>query len=109
MPLLLSEKDVRVVLSMEDLISVMETALDRFSSGAVKQPLRSVVEVANGQAFYGVMPAFMAEPAALGSSYSWGRALVSSPVSSDPGRSAGGRGRVARRVLVLRHHVAIPG
>ena len=66
MPLLLSEKDVRVVLSMEDLISVMETALDRFSSGAVKQPLRSVVEVANGQAFYGVMPAFMAEPAALG-------------------------------------------
>lgn len=66
MPLLLSEKDVRVVLSMEDLICAMETALDWFSSGGVRQPLRSVVEVGDGHAFYGVMPAFMAEPATLG-------------------------------------------
>jgi ornithine cyclodeaminase len=65
MPVLLSEKDVRAVLSMDDLIAAMETALDQFSAGAVRQPLRNIVE-AGGGAFYGVMPAFIARPAALG-------------------------------------------
>src|SRR6266852_5387098 len=65
MPLLLGEKDVRAVLSMDDLIAAMEAALDQFSSGGVRQPLRSVVDV-GGQAFYGVMPAYIARPPALG-------------------------------------------
>jgi ornithine cyclodeaminase len=65
MPVLLTEKDVRAVLSMDDLIAAMETALDRFSGGGVRQPLRTVVE-AGPHGFYGVMPAFIGEPAALG-------------------------------------------
>src|SRR5262249_51931603 len=59
MPLLLTEKDVRDVLTMDDLISGMETALDRFSGGSVRQPLRTVVDVASRHAFFGVMPAFI--------------------------------------------------
>ena len=66
MALLLSEKDVRVVLGMDDLISAMETALDQFSAGHVRQPLRNIVDLADRHAFYGVMPAYMAQPAALG-------------------------------------------
>src|SRR5690349_5684440 len=69
MPLLLSETDVRAVLPMDDLIDAMETALDRFSSGGANQPLRSVIDVgAHGSdhAFYGVMPALVRDPPALG-------------------------------------------
>jgi ornithine cyclodeaminase len=66
MPVLLGENDVRVVLSMDDLIGAMETALDQYSGGGVRQPLRSVVVVGDGHAFYGVMPAFIGQPAALG-------------------------------------------
>jgi ornithine cyclodeaminase/alanine dehydrogenase-like protein (mu-crystallin family) len=66
MPLLLGEKDVRAVLSMDDLIAAMEGALDQFSSGGVRQPLRSVVDVGGGHAFYAVMPAYIARPPALG-------------------------------------------
>lgn len=66
MPVLLSESDVRAVLSMDDLIGAMETALDRFSAGAVRQPLRTIVDVGGGHAFFGVMPAFLNRPAALG-------------------------------------------
>jgi alanine dehydrogenase len=65
MAVLLTERDIRAVLSMDDLIAAMETALDRFSAGAVRQPLRTVVE-AGGHGFYGVMPAYLEEPAALG-------------------------------------------
>jgi ornithine cyclodeaminase len=66
MPVLLSEQDVRIVLSMRDLIDAMEIALARFSSGDVVQPLRTVLEVGLQRAFVGVMPAFIADPAALG-------------------------------------------
>jgi ornithine cyclodeaminase len=65
MPVLLTEKDVRVVLSMDDLIAAMEIALDQFSAGAVRQPLRNIVD-AGSHGFYGVMPAYMASPPALG-------------------------------------------
>jgi len=65
MPILLSENDVRVVLTMPDLIGAMEQALELFSRGAVRQPLRSIVDV-GGHGFYGVMPAFMGDPASLG-------------------------------------------
>ena len=66
MPVLLSESDVRAVLCMEDLIGAMEKALDRFSAGGVRQPLRTIMDVGTGQAFFGVMPAFIEQPAALG-------------------------------------------
>lgn len=66
MPVLLGEKDVRAVLSMDDLIAAMETALDQFSGGGVRQPLRSVVDIGDGHAFYGVMPAYITRPPALG-------------------------------------------
>ena len=65
MPVLLGENDVRAVLSMDDLIATMEAALREFSGGGARQPLRSVVVVGEG-AFYGVMPAFIRQPAALG-------------------------------------------
>lgn len=66
MPVLLGEKDVRAVLSMDDLIVAMETALDQYSGGGVRQPLRSVVDVGEGHAFYGVMPAYIKAPPVLG-------------------------------------------
>jgi ornithine cyclodeaminase len=44
---------------MDDLISVMESALDWFSAGSVRQPLRTVVDVTSRHAFFGVMPAFV--------------------------------------------------
>jgi ornithine cyclodeaminase/alanine dehydrogenase-like protein (mu-crystallin family) len=66
MPVLLSEQDVRIVLPMAELITAMETALARFSANEAVQPLRTVVEVGLQKAFVGVMPAFIGEPAALG-------------------------------------------
>ncbi|HTM26472.1 MAG TPA: ornithine cyclodeaminase family protein [Vicinamibacterales bacterium] len=66
MPLLLSEKDIRAVVSMDDLIAAMEGALDQYSAGRVRQPLRTIVSVGDGHAFYGVMPAFVESPASLG-------------------------------------------
>src|SRR4051812_12880584 len=66
MPVLLSEQDVRIVLPMAELIPAMETAVARFSANDVIQPLRTVVEVGLQKAFVGVMPAFIGEPAALG-------------------------------------------
>ena len=66
MPVLLSEQDVRIVLSMGDLIDAMEAALVRFSSREVVQPLRTVIEVGLQKAFVGVMPAFIPNPPALG-------------------------------------------
>jgi alanine dehydrogenase len=63
--LLLSEKDVRTVLSMDDLIAAMETALIAFSAGSVAQPVRTVVD-AGGRGFFGVMPAYVPAPGVLG-------------------------------------------
>jgi ornithine cyclodeaminase len=70
MPLLLSEQDVRTVLSMDDLIPAMEEALTRFSNGGVQQPVRTVLPVGRApgrvEGFFGVMPACTADPPALG-------------------------------------------
>ena len=61
---LLTEADVRAVLTMDDLIETMRSALDRFSQGRVTQPVRTVIAVQE-DAFLGVMPAFVrAQPAA---------------------------------------------
>ena len=66
MPLLMSEQDVRSVLSMDDLIGAMEAALVQFAQGGVQQPLRTVLQVGPQHAFFGVMPATISEPAAMG-------------------------------------------
>ena len=66
MPLLLTERDVRALLPMDDLIAAMERAVAAFSSGQVVQPVRTVLDVAAHQAFFGVMPATLADPPALG-------------------------------------------
>lgn len=66
MPVLLSEQDVRIVLRMPDLIDAMETALAKFSSNEATQPLRTVIEVGLQKAFVGVMPAYIDDPAMLG-------------------------------------------
>src|SRR5436190_18603445 len=65
-PLFLSESDVRAVLPMRDLIDTMESALGAFSAGHVVQPVRSVLEVGPSRAFFGVMPAALDRPAAMG-------------------------------------------
>ncbi len=66
MPLLLTETDVRELLTMPDLIAAMETALATFSAGGVVQPVRSVLDMADRHAFFGLMPAYIASAPALG-------------------------------------------
>jgi ornithine cyclodeaminase/alanine dehydrogenase-like protein (mu-crystallin family) len=66
MPLLLSENDVRAVLTMPDLIASMEQALEQFSAGAVVQPVRTVLEVGEHHSFFGLMPAYFASAPAMG-------------------------------------------
>jgi len=66
MPILLSEQDIRIVLSMDDLITTMQAALMRYSAGEVTQPLRTVIEVGLQKAFFAVMPASIPDPPALG-------------------------------------------
>ncbi len=64
--LLLTEEHVRSVLPMTDLIACMESALARFSSGEVQQPVRTVLEVGAQKAYYGLMPAYVAQPPTMG-------------------------------------------
>lgn len=66
MPSLLSEADVRAVLGMPELIDAMQAALIAFSSGAARQPLRTVLEVGEYRSFFGVMPAYLPASGALG-------------------------------------------
>jgi ornithine cyclodeaminase/alanine dehydrogenase-like protein (mu-crystallin family) len=66
MPLLLTEPDVRALLTMPDLIASMESALAAFSAGAVVQPVRTVLEIGEQKAFFGLMPAYIAGTPALG-------------------------------------------
>jgi alanine dehydrogenase len=66
MPILLSESDVHSLLPPADLISAMEQALSEFSSGHVTQPVRTALQVPPQRNFFGVMPAYMSSPAALG-------------------------------------------
>jgi ornithine cyclodeaminase len=66
MPLLLTEDDVRSVLSMPDLIAAMRPALIEYSSGRAQQPLRTVLELGEQKSFFGVMPASLSDPPAVG-------------------------------------------
>ena len=65
MPLLLTESDVRALVSMPDLIDTMETALAAFSAGAVVQPVRTVLKVGD-KSFFGLMPSYIPSTPALG-------------------------------------------
>ena len=62
---LLTEADVKAVLTMDDLIETMASALRRFSNGRVAQPVRTVISIKD-DAFFGTMPALAHDPAALG-------------------------------------------
>jgi len=66
MPILLTESDVRAVLTMPDLIAAMDGALIAFSAGEVVQPVRSVLDLADRHAFFGLMPAYLTATPALG-------------------------------------------
>jgi alanine dehydrogenase len=63
---LLTEEHVRSVLPMPELIACMESALGRFSSGDVQQPLRTALTVGAAKHWWGVMPAYINEPATMG-------------------------------------------
>jgi ornithine cyclodeaminase len=66
MPLLLTETDVHRLLDTRELIDTMASALREFAAGNVVQPLRTVLQVGPDHAYYGVMPAYVTEPPALG-------------------------------------------
>jgi len=66
MPILLTENDVRAVLTMPDLIDAMRDALVQYSTGAAQQPLRSVLELGAGRSFFATMPAALSTPEAVG-------------------------------------------
>lgn len=63
---LLTEDHVRSLLPMPELIAAMETAVARFSAGDVLQPMRTVLTVGPTRAWFGVMPAYVEQPARLG-------------------------------------------
>ena len=63
---LLTEQHVTALLPLNDLVTAMETALARFSAGEVLQPVRSVLMVGPQKAYFGLMPAYVAEPPQLG-------------------------------------------
>jgi len=66
MAIALTEADVRALVSMDELIDVMQEALAAFSAGEVVQPVRHVLEVGARNRFLGVMPAYLAHPPVLG-------------------------------------------
>jgi ornithine cyclodeaminase/alanine dehydrogenase-like protein (mu-crystallin family) len=66
MALILTELEVRELLPVLDLVDAMARALAAFSSGQVHQPVRTSVEVGSNRAFFGVMPAYISAPGAVG-------------------------------------------
>jgi len=55
--LTLNEEQVRALLTMEELIPEMERAFQDFSSGKLRQPVRSVLRLPEHQGILGLMPA----------------------------------------------------
>src|SRR5882762_2245993 len=56
---LLTEDDVKAVVTMDDLIDTMTSALERFSTGRVVQPVRTVIAVTGDHGLFAAMPAFI--------------------------------------------------
>ena len=63
---LLTERDVRGLVSLPALVDAMEAALAAFSDGRVVGPVRSVLTFGPAQNYVGVMPAFVEDVGALG-------------------------------------------
>jgi len=63
---LLNEQQVHSLLPMNDLVAAMESALAKFSAREVQQPVRTVLTVGPTKAYYGVMPAYIPQPASMG-------------------------------------------
>src|SRR3954470_14778492 len=63
---LLTEADVKAVLTMDDLIETMTSALRRFSTGQVVQPVRPTIPI-DDISFFATMPAYVRSDAGLGS------------------------------------------
>jgi thiomorpholine-carboxylate dehydrogenase len=55
--LTLSEAEIAELLTWDDLIPAMESALIAFSSGRVIQPIRNMLSITEGKRYLGVMPA----------------------------------------------------
>lgn len=66
MALLLKESHLHELLSMRDLVPLMEGALASLSTGGAVQPVRSVVPVRTHSGFLAVMPAYLSGQEALG-------------------------------------------
>ena len=95
---LLNEAQVKSLLPMSDLIEAMENALARFSAGDVLQPVRTVLTVGPSKAFFGVMPAYVPQPAQLGAklvTVFGGNETRGLPVAPGHHRPAGSRHRRA--------------
>jgi len=56
---LLTETDVKAVLTMDDLVETMSDALRAYSTGGVTQPVRTVISMEGDHAFFGLMPALV--------------------------------------------------
>lgn len=87
---LLTEADVKAVLSMDDLIETMASALLRFSTGRVTQPVRTVIPVAGHDAFFATMPALVGAADGAGATGSGGAALGAKLVTVFGGNAARG-------------------
>jgi alanine dehydrogenase len=102
---LLNESDVRAVLTMDDLIETMSSALQRFSTGRVVQPVRSVVGI-NDHTFFGVMPAFVRGATDAGATNFGEAGLQHSVGATDAGTPNGGGALGAKLVTVFESNTA---
>jgi ornithine cyclodeaminase/alanine dehydrogenase-like protein (mu-crystallin family) len=75
MALLLTEAEVRELLTPRELIDAMESALAGFSAGDVTQPVRTALQIGPRRNYFGVMPAHI--PAHLATAATLGVKLVS--------------------------------
>jgi ornithine cyclodeaminase len=91
---LLTEADVTSVLTMDDLIETMTSALHRFSTGRVVQPVRPTIPIAD-DSFFATMPAYVLGESGIRS-------------GSDPGLTpkAGAAALGAKLVTVFGRNVA---
>jgi alanine dehydrogenase len=65
---LLTEDDVKSVLSMDDLIETMTSALRRFSAGEAIQPVRPTIGI-DDQSFFATMPAYVRGETSVASNF----------------------------------------
>lgn len=63
---ILNQAEVTRLLPMEECIEVMDAALRTLAEGNAQQPLRTVLRLPEGKGLFGVMPARLGAPAALG-------------------------------------------